>query len=287
MTITYTLYPRIKPNVLIDLRHITPDEFTNKEISKIKDLPVLEGGKRTYLSELFEISGPLKAPKDPALINIVIEEGSDKFCYIGYKMSNGKIVIKGNAGHFIGYKMSGGKIVVEGNARNYVGAKMKGGTIEIYGSVGHRLGGKLVGEKPGKGMKGGTIIVHRDAGAEVGVGMGKGLIVIEGNAGNLVGSDMAGGTIIIKKNCGLYPGTGMLAGKIVIGGEVKGILPSFYVDSLLPSIKVKGIVFSKPFMLFLGDVVVNGRGLLYISYEDNKALLEHYKVLIEEEGVEV
>jgi len=286
-TITYTLDLKTKPRVLIDLRHVTPNKFASKEISEIKNLPVLEGGKKTRLSEIFEISGPTKAPENPASINIVIEQGSDKFCYVGYKMSNGSILIKGDAGHLIGYKMRGGKIVVKGNARNYVGAKMKGGTIEIHGNVGHRLGGKLVGEKPSKGMRSGTIIVHGNAGSEVGVGMKGGLIVVEGSAGNLVGADMSGGTIIVKESCGLYPGTGMLAGKIVIGREVKGILPSFYVDSLLPSIKVKGIVFNKPFMLFLGDVVVNGRGLLYISYEDNKDLLEYYKELIEERGVEI
>ena len=286
-TVTYTLNLKVKPTVLIDLRHVTPDKFAGKEISEIKDLPVLEGGKKTYLSEIFEISGPLKAPKDPASISIVIEQGSDKFCYVGYKMSNGNIMIKGDVGHFVGYKMRGGNIIIKGNARNYVGAKIKGGTIEVYGDVGHRLGGKLAGEKPGKGMRSGTIIVHGNAGAEVGIGMKKGLIIIEGNAGNLVGADMTGGTIIVKGNCGLYPGTGMVAGRIVIGSKIGGILPSFYVDSLLPSIKVKGITFNKPFMLFLGDVVVNGKGLLYISYEDNKTLLEHYKVLIEEEGIEI
>ena len=284
---TYVLYLKVKPTVLIDLRHVTPDRLAGKEISEIRDLSILEGGKKTCLSEIFEISGPSRAPKDPASINIVIEGGSDKLCYVGYKMSSGNIMVKGNVGHLVGYKMRGGKIIVKGNARNYVGAKMKGGTIEIHGNVGHRLGSKLVGEKPGKGMRNGTIIVHGNAGSEVGVGMKRGLIMVEGSAGNLVGADMSGGTIIIKENCGLYPGVGMLAGKIVIGKEVGGILPSFYVDSLLPSIKVKGIVFNKQFMLFFGDAVVNGKGLLYISYEDNKALLEHYRILIKEEGVEI
>jgi len=32
---------------------------------------------------------------------------------------------------------------------------------------------------------------------------------------------------------------------------------------------------------------MGGKGLLYISYNDNKELLEHYKSLIEEVGVEL
>jgi hypothetical protein len=40
-------------------------------------------------------------------------------------------------------------------------------------------------------------------------------------------------------------------------------------------------------MLFIGDVVVGGRGLLYVSYDDNRELLDYCKSLIEEVGVEV
>jgi len=286
-TVTYSLYLKSKPTVLIDVRHLTPDEFAGKELSSIKSIVVWEGGKKTYLSELFDIKGPEKAPGDPGLITITFETGSSKLCYIGYKMSKGKIIVKGDAGHLVGYKMRGGSIVVEGNARDYVGVKMRDGTIEIHGNVGHRLGGKLLGEKPGKGMKGGTIIVHGNAGSEVGVGMEKGLIIIHGNAGNLVGSDMIGGSVVVKGNCDLYPGAGMSGGRVIVGGRVNAILPSFYADSMTPSISVRGVKFDKPFMVFIGDVVVGGRGLLYISYNDNKEILEYYKSLIEEVSVEI
>ncbi len=286
-TITYSLYLKIKPTVLIDVRHLTPDEFAGKELSSIKSIAVWEGGKKTYLSELFDIKGPEKAPADPGQITITFEVGSSKLCYIGYKMSKGKIIVKGDAGHLVGYKMRGGNIVVEGSARDYVGAKMKDGTIEIHGNVGHKLGGKLLGEKPGKGMKGGTIIVHGNAGSEVGVGMERGVIIINGNAGNLVGSDMTGGSVVVRGNCGLYPGSGMSGGRIIVGGKVDAILPSFYADSMVPSISIRGVKFDKPFMVFIGDVIVGGKGLLYISYSDNRELLEYYRSLIEEVSVEI
>jgi len=287
MSTVYSLYLKIKPVVLIDVRHITPDNFAGKELTGIKNIVVWEGGKKTYLSELFDIEGPEKAPSDPGQITITFETGSNKLCYIGYKMSKGKVHVKGDVGHLVGYKMRGGSIVVEGSARNYVGAKMKDGVIEIYGDVGHRLGSKLPGEKPGKGMRGGTIIVHGNAGSEVGVGMEKGVIIVDGSTGNLVGSEMLGGTIVVKGSCGLYPGAGMSGGRVIIGGKVDAILPSFYVDSVVPSVSIRGIKFDKPFMLFTGDVVVGGKGLLYISYNDNKELLEYYKSLIEEVSIEL
>lgn len=286
-TATYSLYLKTKPMVLIDARHLTPDEFAGKKLTVIKNTVIREGGRKTSLSELFDVEGPEVAPSDPAQITIIFETGSNKLCFIGYKMSKGKIIVKGDAGHLVGYKMKGGSILVEGNARDYVGAKMRDGTIEIRGNVGHRLGGKLLGEKPGKGMRGGTIIVHGNAGSEIGVGMEKGFILVEGNAGNLTGSDIIGGSIVVKGDSGIYPGAGMIGGRIIIGGRVEALLPSFYVDSFIPSISVKGIKFDKPFMVFLGDIVVGGKGLLYLSYNENTGLLEYYRSLIEDRGVEV
>lgn len=283
----YSLYLKTKPTVLIDVRYLTPDKFAGKGLTDIKGIDVWVGGVKTHLSEVFDVVGPEKAPTDPGQITITFEVGSNKLCYIGYRMSKGKIVVKGDAGHLVGYKMVGGSIVVEGNARDYVGAKMKDGTIEIHGSVGHRLGGKLPGEKMGKGMKGGTIVVHGNAGSEVGVGMERGLIIIHGSAGNLVGCGMLGGSVVVRGDCGLYPGAEMSGGRVIVGGRVGAILPSFYVDSIVPSISVRGVKLDKPFMVFTGDVVMGGKGLLYISYNDNKELLEYYKSLIEEVGVEL
>jgi formylmethanofuran dehydrogenase subunit C len=281
MPVTYTLRLKVTPKVLIDARWISPDRFAGKSIDEIKKFRILEGGWETVLGELFDVIGPEKAPSDPKEVEIVIENSSAKLCFIGYKMSGGRIVIKGDAGHFIGYKMRGGSITIYGNVRNYLGAKMKDGSIEVFGDAGHRVGSKLQGEKPGKGMKKGTIVIHGNAGSEIGCGMAGGTIVVEKNAGNLVGDFMTGGTIIVKGSAGLYPGLEMQGGRIVIGGAVKSILPSFYVDSYIPSLKVRGIEFKKPFLSFIGDVVVGGRGVLQISYEDNKELLEYYKSLLE------
>jgi len=279
---TFTLRLKTAPKVLVDARWISTDRFAGKAIDEIKKFRILEGGWETTLGDFFDVIGPEKAPAEPKEIEIVIEGSSSKLCYVGYKMSGGRIVIKGDAGHFIGYKMRGGSIVVHGNVRNYLGCKMKDGSIEVFGNAGHRVGSKLQGEKPGKGMKRGTIVIHGSAGSEVGCGMAGGIIVIEKSAGNLVGDFMTGGTIVVKEGAGIDPGLEMQGGRIVIGGVVKGILPSFYVDSYIPLLKVRGIEFKKPFLSFIGDTVVGGRGLLQVSYEDNKKLLEVFKSLLEE-----
>lgn len=270
------------PKVLIDARCISPDRFAGKKLDEVRGLRLLEGGVTTTLDTIFDVDGPSTALQNAKDVEIIIEGSSDKLCYIGYKMSNGRITIKGSVGHFIGYKMRNGLIVVYGNTRNYLGAKMVGGVIEVFGNVGHRVGSKLQGEKAGKGMKEGTIYIHGTAGSDIGWDASGGTIIVEGGAGDFVGADMTGGTIVIKGNAGIYPGYNMSSGRAVIGGRVGSLLPSFYIDSIAPSIKVKGISFQKPFATLIGDAIVLGRGILQISYEDNVHILEQYKQLLEE-----
>lgn len=284
MSVVYKLKLKDKFIVPIDARNISPDKFVGKSLDEIRKIKIFEGGRESIIEDIFDVEGPEKSSKE-SLNNVeIIVEGpsTGKLRYLGYKMSGGKIIVKGDSGHFIGYKMSNGVIIVEGKAGNYVGSKMKGGSIEILKDCGDCIGGKLPGEKPGKGMSGGSIIVHGNAGSQVGVGMKGGRIIIEGNAGMLCGSYMTGGTLIIKMKCGLYPGSRMTSGRVIIGGAVEGILPSFYADSIIPSLKIRDVSFNKPFMLFLGDAISNGRGMLYISIEDNKLLVEQYKELLEE-----
>lgn len=282
---SYILKLKSMPRVLTDVRNISPDKFIGKKLEEIRNMVALEGGMRITLDTLFDVEGPVLAPQDAKSIEILIEGSIDKLCYIGYKMSNGKIVIRGNIGHFIGYKMKGGSITVYGNTRNYLGAKMTNGLIEVFGNTGHRVGSKLQGEKLGKGMRGGTIYVHGNTGADVGWGAGGGTVIIDGCAGNFVGAEMTGGLIIVKGDAGIYPGVRIIGGRIVIGGMVKAILPSFYIDSFIPILKVKGIVFQKPFVSFIGDAIVSGRGILQISYENNLHFLEEYKHIIEEVSI--
>jgi|Deesub1362B_J571_1020462.scaffolds.fasta_scaffold00005_202 formylmethanofuran dehydrogenase subunit C len=279
----YILSMKYNPLVPIEARDIKPEVFVGKKISDISNIEIYEGSHVIRLKDLFDIEGPEEAPDNPNNIKIILMgEGTSKIRMLGFKMSAGEIEVNGDIGYLTGYKMKGGKIHIHGNARGWVGGKMKDGFIEIDGDAGDFVGGKFMGEKPGKGMKGGKILIHGNAGTNVGAGMKKGTIIIEGNVGNLVGAYMAGGTIIVYGSAGSFAGARMTSGKILLAGKVGGILPSFYVDALLPKAKAKGIKFEKPFMLFIGDTLVNGMGLLHISYQENTEFLGKYERLIKE-----
>ncbi len=56
--------------------------------------------------------------------------------YLGENMSGGKITIQGNAGNYVGYAMSGGEITIQGNVVDHVGTYMSGGTIHVKGQIG-------------------------------------------------------------------------------------------------------------------------------------------------------
>lgn len=281
--VVFTLRLKEPPTVPVDARRIKPDKLAGKTLDGILNTKLREGSRVVRLRDLFEVTGPEKAPESPGEIEIVIEgEGSEKLRYLGYKMTAGKIIVKGNIGGMAGYKMKGGTIVIEGDAASWLGAKMKDGLIEVHGDAGDFVGSKLQGEKPGKGMKGGMIVIHGNAGSNIGAGMGGGAIIVEGDAGDLVGAHMTGGSILVCGKAGRFTGARMTGGKIIVSGLIDGILPSFYVDSIVSSAKVKSYKFKKPFMMFIGDVLVNGMGKLFVALNENRELLKHYEELLED-----
>ena len=280
-----SIYIKLKtrPTVPIDLRALRPDRVAGLGINNIKNVKVLEGGREIFLEELFDIEAPSTFPQNSENIEIVVAgNGTEKIRFLGYKMNGGKIIVEGDIGHLAGYKMVKGSIVIKGSAGNWLGAKMKGGSIEVFGDVGNFVGAKLLGEKPGKGMKDGTIIIHGNAGSYIGLGMKGGTIIIEKNAGNMVGGYMVGGLILVQGSCGDFIGARMSGGRIIACNKIGGILPSFYIDSIVGEIRARGRVFKKPFALFIGDVLSSGRGTLAIALEENKAILQPFLKLVEE-----
>ena len=148
---------------------------------------------------------------------------------------------------------------------------MKGGTIEVHGNAGDYLGAPYRGST--KGMSGGRIIIHGNVGVEAGASMKDGIIKIGGDAGQFAGFRMQEGTIHVQGNCGERAGACMKNGRIIIGGRLESILPSFSVDALRPKVKIEGEETAEgPFYVFLGDLVENGNGKLYVSKEKNPQL---------------
>jgi len=272
------IVPRRGFKVPVEAEKLRPDLLENMTIHEIEKIYIYEGNRKCKLSDLFIIREESIELEEQI---IVLKGNLSKVWRLGENMTSGTLIVEGNCGNLLGYKMKGGKIVVKGNARSWVGAEMSGGTIEIYGNVGDHLGSVLRGLKRNIGMRGGTIIVHGNAGAEVGVQLQKGLIVIHGNTDVLPGLRMNGGTILIRGDCGGKAGARMTGGKIVICGNAGGILPTFYLDSIVKSVKVKKEKIEGPFYLLVGDVVESPecRGRLYVSVNHNPELKPYEELL--------
>ncbi|RLF11192.1 MAG: formylmethanofuran dehydrogenase subunit C [Thermoprotei archaeon] len=281
------LRPKVAFTVPIEAECIKPDTFAGKSLDDIAKLPVYEGNTRRTLGDLFEIEG---SPGSAALDTMITIEGDlSKVKRIGEGMTAGKIVIKGDVGHYLGFKMKGGSIEVHGNVGLWLGGKMKGGEIVVFGNAGDCVGGALRGELPGKGMKKGTIIIHGNAGAEVGKGMSGGSIIVDGNVGPLPGVDMRGGNIGIKGDCEGKPGARMAGGRVVIVGKVPSVLPSFYIDDVRETIKTGPEKLAGPFYVFIGDVLADIKcgGRLFVSIPSNPHLkpLETFLTSVADEEV--
>jgi formylmethanofuran dehydrogenase subunit C len=143
---------------------------------------------------------------------------------------------------------------VTGNADSWAGREMKGGEIIIEGNAGYYLGAGYRGETCG--MRGGKIVVS-------------------GNALDFVGEHMCGGEIIVKGDAGILPGLSNNGGKIVIEGNTsrpgsemaKGTIVVGKVEEMMPVFKLEGteVMDGVGYRKYVGDVIVNGKGVLYVK----------------------
>ncbi len=270
------LRPKIEIKVPLDLSCVSPDSFSSMTLDEVRKLEVQYGNKRKLLSDLFEISGELgDSPED---IKILIE-GSPRFRKLGKAMSAGMIEVRGSGGLYLGEEMSGGKIVVHGTCGAWLGASMSGGEIEVYGNAGDAVGASYRGA--GEGMKGGCIVIHGSCGYEAGGWMQGGVIIVEKNAGEFTGVHMSGGTILVKGNIGERAGAQMTQGTIVVLGRIPSVLPSFTIDTIKKSVKVRGEKVPGPFYVFIGDLGEDGEGKLYVSVGNNPHLKKYEEYLEE------
>jgi len=200
----------------VEAESICPDVFADKNCHEIESLPLHHGNRKKKLAELFEVHGERST-------HIRIESDVSHVKKIGYGMTKGTIVIKGNAGMHLGAAMSNGQIIVEGNASDWLGAEMKGGVIRIKGDAGNFVGATYRGSK--SGMNQGMLIIEGNAGNEVGERMRKGTIVIMGKAGDFLGVGMIGGTIIVFGRIGMRAGAEMRRGSIIAFQEECSVAP--------------------------------------------------------------
>ncbi len=249
---TVSIKPKNGIKISIEAENISPDKFAGKTEKEIQSLEAWLGNRKTTLGELFSIKVEGSSPA--ADTKIVMEGDFSRVKRIGEGMTAGLVMIKGNVDMHLGAKMSGGKISVAGNVDSWAGREMKGGELIIEGNAGYYLGAGYRGETCG--MRGGKIIVM-------------------GSALDFLGEHMCGGEIIVKGNAGILPGLSNNGGKIVIEGSTsrpgsemaKGTIIAGKVDEMMPVFKPEGTeaVDGVSYRKYTGDVIVNGKGVLYVK----------------------
>jgi formylmethanofuran dehydrogenase subunit C len=255
----------------IEAECLCPDKLAGLSLPEIERLPVYQGNRQRCLADFFTIAGTASDGK----VRVLGDCSSVK--RLGSGMSDGQLLVDGNAGMHLGAEMSGGVIEVRGDADEWAGAEMKGGRIHIRGNAADRLGSAYVGSKIG--MTGGTILVEGNAGHEVGAAMRRGLIAIGGNAGDFAGASMIAGSVLIFGSPGQRLGAGMKRGSIVLmkSGPLR-LLPTFrfaceieptFIALYFRKLRDWGFCRSEPpflsrrFRLYRGDLTELGKGEIF------------------------
>ena len=139
---------RSAPDQRLDLAPLTPKRLGGLKAKEIEAIAIGTTRAPLTVGDAFTVKG-----KDAAELRFV---GTDGRCdKIGADLTEGAIVVEGDAGAYLGAGMKKGKIEVNGNAGVLAGASMAGGAIAISGNAGERAGGINVGET--LGMKGGVL----------------------------------------------------------------------------------------------------------------------------------
>ena len=201
----------------LEVEGLSPDVLCGLAHADILALPVYLGNRQRRLGDFFDVEGEMSASLD-------LHGDLSLVKWIGKGMTQGSIVIHGNAGMHLGSAMSGGTIAVDGNTADWLGAEMSGGLIRVAGNAGGQIGAAYRGSTIG--MRGGEILVGGDAGIEVGMRMLRGLITVRGRVGDFAGLQMKGGTLFLLGGAGVRSGAWMARGTIVAHQPLK-LLPTF------------------------------------------------------------
>lgn len=207
-----------KPDQRLDLSPLIPSRLKDLKPKDIEALAIGTTREMLSVGDAFKVKG-----KDASALHFV---GTDARCdKIGAALTEGEIVVDGDAGAYLGAGMKGGKIEVKGSTGVLAGASMVRGSIAIAGDAGERAGGILVGET--LGMRGGVIAIGGNAGPLLGERMRRGLVVVSGDAGDYAGGRMVAGTILFKRGVGRGAGFGLRRGSLIFLEQPNEILPTF------------------------------------------------------------
>jgi formylmethanofuran dehydrogenase subunit C len=264
-----TLKLNLQSGYPIEAEAISPDHFIGKTAAEIGCFPILVGKDTCDLGEVFSVAGD-------GSDEIILEGDLSRVKWIGAGMTQGQMMVHGDAGMHLGSGMRGGQIAVHGNAGDWAGAEMTGGKIHIHGDAGHGLGGAYRGSR--HGMNRGLIIVDGSAKNETGAVMRRGLIAVMGSVAEFAGAFMLAGTILVFGRIGDRAGAGMKYGSIVAFDLPPNLLPTFHYDCvyqppylkmILRSLKAQGCTIDEKwlsgnYLRYSGDTNSLGKGEILV-----------------------
>jgi formylmethanofuran dehydrogenase subunit C len=259
---------RGRPDQRLDLSCLVPQRLAGLTQAEVEKFELQTTRQRVVVGDVFRLR-----MGDARYIRIAAS--CDRLDRIGEAMTDGEIVVEGDAGTRAGRLMTGGRLTVEGSAGPWAASGMKGGAIEISGDAGDRLGGPAAGEVAG--MRGGTVVVHGRAGERAGDRLRRGIIVVEGGAGAYAGSRMIAGTLVVLGRTGPLPGYLMQRGTIVLGDRSEEMSPTFIDCGVHDLVALRlmaaflsghstrtGRLLKKPLRRFAGDMAVLGKGEIFL-----------------------
>jgi formylmethanofuran dehydrogenase subunit C len=209
---------RSEPDQRVNLSRLIPDNLSGTSQKEVESWQIGTTRHVIKVGDLFRV-------RKGTGTDICFAGGSRRFDRIGELMSDGSIVVEGEAGARAGRNMRGGRLAIKGDAGPFAGSGMSGGDLKIEGSAGDWLAGPLAGELAG--MRGGTIHVKGNAGQEAGHRLRRGTIVICGNVGDYAARSMIAGTLICFGRAGTYPGYLMRRGSILLARPPAQFAPTF------------------------------------------------------------
>jgi formylmethanofuran dehydrogenase subunit C len=176
----------------IDVAALSVDALAGKSIRQIEALPLKFANQNVTVADIFRVRG-----SDTS--QLVFSGDTHALDGIGSGMTQGAVIIDGNAGAYVADCMRGGTLTVIGDCGAFAASGMRGGSVEIQGNAGPFL----AANRPGHayGMRGGTLCVR-------------------GDVGDRACDRLRGGTVIVEGNTGVFPGSRLVAGTLIVGGRL-------------------------------------------------------------------
>ena len=256
------------------MKAIVPERLSELDRAQFERLTVGIGNHPMAVADVFDVDWG-----DPSDLTIRLQGDLRTACWVGHRMTAGKMIVESDLGDFAGCQMSGGRIEVAGSVGTYAAAEMSGGSFSVSGNAADWLGAALPGSRIG--VSSGDIFVGGDAGDAAGFRMRRGSLVIGGDAGQRLGWDLLAGTIIAAGKVAGGIGRGMIRGTILtISPEFapanRDCLPATFSIGgqfqlpFLPLLKRElGLEFEKDdwanrrYAMFHGDHLKGGRGEVF------------------------